>query len=144
MNPKKSEEIRRNSLTPAQRKALPLLAAGLNQVGVSRVVGVRESTVSFWVNQDDLFASQLELARSQMQSQALDQLSSALTLAVDEVKNLLANAKNESVKLKAAEFVIGNVLEARKMTAIATVNGAGRANQTSLGQFLVELGVQND
>ncbi|MES2952200.1 MAG: hypothetical protein V4858_27050 [Pseudomonadota bacterium] len=92
--------------TPKQGKALPLLASGMTGAATALAVGCKASTVSDWLNNNPAFVAELERLRGEVTRQALAQLSATFSMAVAEVQKVLTTSKMDSVKLKAAMFII--------------------------------------
>jgi len=72
-------------LTPEQLNAIPLLCTGMTDAETAAAVGVQRETVWRWRNELPLFISELEKARQQFISGAIDKLRSALPKAVENV-----------------------------------------------------------
>jgi Helix-turn-helix of insertion element transposase len=72
-------------LAPEQLNAIPLLCTGMTDADVSAAVGVQRETVWRWRNSSPNFISELEKARQQFISGAVDKLRSTLPKAVQNV-----------------------------------------------------------
>jgi hypothetical protein len=96
-------------ITPKQVKALPLLAGGMSGVQTAKIVGVKASTVSEWLNHCPLFIAELERLREWSTRQALGQLQGTLTTAVSELQRIMTKSKTDALRLRAATFVIESV-----------------------------------
>ncbi|MBK8889513.1 MAG: helix-turn-helix domain-containing protein [Dechloromonas sp.] len=92
--------------TSKQTRALPLLASGLSGAETAKIVGVKPSTVSQWLNHCPDFMESLEELRGAGMRQAMGQLQGTLTEAVDELRRILTTSKTDAVRLKAAQFII--------------------------------------
>lgn len=93
-------------LTTKQAQALPFLARGMSGIEVAKTVGVQATTVSQWLNHCPEFSTSLERLRDRVTSESMQALQSTVALAVDEVRRILTDGKNETVRLNAAKFVI--------------------------------------
>jgi len=92
-------------LTPKQIKALPFLAAGLTAVEVSKKLKISQQQISEW-KRNPTFVGALRRARQrafETVHEAFEQLAGE---AVSTLHALLRNADTESVKLRAAMFVV--------------------------------------
>ena len=96
----------KNSITPKQLQALPLLVTGMSGVEVAKAVGVKPSTVSGWLHHCPGFMAELDQCREQVIREAMDQLGGTLTTAVRELHHVMTKSKNDALRLKAATFVI--------------------------------------
>ena len=96
-------------ITPKQVKALPLLAGGMSGVQTAKIVGVKSSTVSEWLNHCPAFVAELERLREWSTRQALGQLQGTLATAVAELQRIMTKSKVDSLRLRAATFVIESV-----------------------------------
>ena len=98
-----------NNLTAKQQKAIPLLAAGESGKSVAIAIKCNPATISQWLNHDSDFNralhvySQVSIYRAQLQ------LDSLAVTAVNELRNLMLNARSEQVKLKAIELVMNAI-----------------------------------
>jgi hypothetical protein len=72
-------------LSVEQLNAIPLLCAGLTDAEVAQQVGVVQETVWSWRNEVPLFMAELEKARQQFISGAVDTLRSALPKAIKNI-----------------------------------------------------------
>lgn len=72
-------------LSPEQLNAIPLLCTGMSDAEVGAVVGVVRETVWSWRNELPAFIAELEKARQQFISGAVDKLRSALPQAVQNI-----------------------------------------------------------
>jgi hypothetical protein len=74
-------------LSTEQLNAIPLLCTGMTDAEVGQAVGVVRETVWGWRNEVPLFMAELEKARQQFISGAVDKLRSTLPKAVENVVN---------------------------------------------------------
>jgi hypothetical protein len=72
-------------LSPEQLNAIPLLCTGMSDAEVGAAVGVVRETVWSWRNELPAFMAELEKARQQFISGAVDKLRSALPKAVHNI-----------------------------------------------------------
>ena len=93
-------------ITPKQRQALPLLAAGKSGKDVASAINCNPATVSQWINHDTKFQEALAAHSLPYLNLSQAQLQSFSISAVRELHNLVLNAKSESVKLKAIELIL--------------------------------------
>jgi hypothetical protein len=72
-------------LSVEQLNAIPLLYTGLTDAEVGQAVGVARETVWSWRNEVPLFMAELEKARQQYISGAVDKLRSTLPKAIENI-----------------------------------------------------------
>ena len=96
-------------LSPKQFLALPLLAAGKSGVETAKTLGIHNTTVSEWLNHDMYFIAELKRLRDIAAEDAMNQLKATLNVAVSVIGRLLTEAQSESVRLRAAEFIVTQV-----------------------------------
>jgi hypothetical protein len=106
LDPKKPEE----DLTQAQIAALPLLAAGTPKKDAASTAGVTPQTISEWLRLPR-FRVALHSKRQELNAVVAERLSEGVGVAVNTVLEL-AKSGSESVRLKAATFVIERLLTA--------------------------------
>jgi hypothetical protein len=106
LDPKKPEE----DLTQAQIAALPLLAAGTLKKDAASTAGVTPQTISEWLRLPR-FRVALHSKRQELNEVVAERLSEGMGVAVNTVLEL-AKSGSESVRLKAATFVIERMLTA--------------------------------
>lgn len=107
MKPVDSRKFPMNKrFTAKQALALPLLASGSSGVETAHAIGVKASTVSFWLNHCPEFVEALHELRETAMRQSIEQLQGTLSMAVDEVRKILSTSNNEALRLKAAQFII--------------------------------------
>ena len=94
-----------SDLTPKQVQALPLIAVGVSAIEVAKKIGVSPQQISVWKKQTN-FLTELRRIRSDAMSEAVCALSAMAIAAVEVMGSLLREAENESVRLKAAIFLI--------------------------------------
>ena len=128
-------------LTTKQLLALPLLASGATGMATAKAVSVKESTVSFWLNHNPDFVSELERLREQATREAINQLQGTLSVAVGELQHLMTKSKGEAVRLKAALFVIEHY--ALSKTSPEQGFGSEFGNKVDLGLVLRGLGISH-
>ncbi len=92
-------------LTPKQRKAIPLIAAGSSGKDVANTLNVNPATISQWINHNQAFRKALAAFADDTLTLSQIQLQTLVSSAIDELQNLMLNAKSEQVKLKAIEMV---------------------------------------
>ena len=97
-------------LTGKQRRALLLLVSGCSGREVAKAVKVSETTISQWINHHPEFMEELARLQEEATRQALAQLSGSTLKAVETIQHLL-DAKNESERLKAAQYVLKVILQ---------------------------------
>lgn len=125
-------------LTPKQRLALPLLAAGKSGNEVASDLGIHVATVSKWLNHNDEFQRALaDLRRSALQATE-EQLQLTAQRALATLQELLISAESESVRLKAACYVL-DAIGVAKRAALADREATDESD--SLQKVLRELGV---
>ena len=93
-------------ITRKQAISLPLLAAGTSGVETAKIIGVKPSTVSVWLNHNPEFILALNELRDEGVRQAIDQLQGTLSLAVEEFRRIMTTSKSDTLRLKAAQFII--------------------------------------
>lgn len=126
-------------LTTKQLLALPILASGATGVECSKLVGVKASTVSEWVNHCPTFVAELDRLREQVTKESLGQLQASVAMAVGEVRRIITKGESEAVRLKAAEFVISNCAPTK--TKATTADGNTLGGRVNLALILEGLGV---
>lgn len=97
------------SLTPKQRQAIPLLAAGESGKAVARAINCNPATVSQWLNHDSGFNQALRVFSQISIYKAQLQLDSLAADAITELRDLILNARSEQVRLRAIELVMNAV-----------------------------------
>ena len=97
-----------SKLNSRQQKAIPLLAAGLNDNDVAEEVGVTRQTVSKWKNQHQGFMLQLEHYRTQIWQIYIDKYRSLIPEAINVLQDLLHD-ENPRVRLDAAKEILKNI-----------------------------------
>ncbi|NTV12826.1 MAG: hypothetical protein HGA96_02640 [Desulfobulbaceae bacterium] len=96
-------------LTPKQLQAIPLLASGMTGKDIASAINVNPATVSLWINHDLKFKTALDDFSEYSLRLAKLQLESLTGEAVNELRDLLKNAKSERVRLQAIELVMSSV-----------------------------------
>ena len=131
-------------LTTKQTLALPLLASGMSGVETAKATGIHSTTISEWLNNDAYFISEVERFREKATSNALAQLQATLTDAVNEMRRLVTSAESESVRLRAAEFVITNIgLAKMDMNNEKSINAKSN-ERIDLNMVLAGLRIKNE
>jgi hypothetical protein len=126
-------------ITAKQTNALPLLASGLSGAETAKIVGVKPSTVSEWLNHCPAFMDALDVLRDAGMRQAMGQLQGTLSTAVDELRRILTTSKTDAVRLKAAQFIIeAHVLPKAKEES--RYDRVSRAELAVVGDILKGLG----
>ena len=97
------------NLTPKQKKAIPLLAAGESGKEVASAIKCNPATVSQWLNHDSGFNQALHIYSQVSIYKAQLQLDSLAVTAITELRDLMLNARSEQVRLKAIELVINSI-----------------------------------
>lgn len=129
-----AEGFRPKPLCIEQRNAIPLLCAGLIDAEVGRTVGVARETVWSWRHDVPLYMSELEQARQQYISTAVDKLRNAVPKAVENVVNAV-----EGGSLKASLELLrcvglsrhGDAFQASETDAWSGWRGKGRSRTPS-------------
>lgn len=98
-----------NSLTAKQQKAIPLLAAGESGKSVAVAIKCNPATISQWLNHDPDFNRALHVYSKASIYRAQLQLDSLAVTAVNELRDLMLNARSEQVKLRAIELVMNAI-----------------------------------
>ena len=129
-----------SGLTPKQIKALPLLAAGMSAVDVSKKLKISQQRISEWKN-DSNYQSALDVVRHNTLNEAQWALSSLANDAINTLGNLLHNAKNEQTKLRAAIFIIER-LEISSAINQTNTSATTGTNDVNMNLLLTALGVQ--
>lgn len=106
--------------TAKQAKALPLLASGMSGVATAQVVGCNASTISDWLNNNQVFVNELERLQEQLCRKAMDQIQGTLGMAVQEIQRILTTSSGDATRLKAAMFIIKVVASTQKSLQTAT------------------------
>lgn len=96
----------RGKLTPKQRQALPLLAAGKSGNEVASALGVHIATVSKWLNHSEEFQRALANLRRAALQAAEEQMQLIAQEAFSTLRDLLVSGESESVRLRAACYVL--------------------------------------
>jgi len=100
------ETTERGELSPQREQVIIALLSGSTQKDAAAAAGVAEETVSRWCNGDPLFIATLNLRRRELWESAADRLRSLTALAIDSLADVLENATDDSVKLRAALGVL--------------------------------------
>lgn len=93
-------------LSPKQTKVLAPLAAGESAADVSKKYNISQQQISAWTRHDPVFRSAIHNERHNNFTAANHAFGNLANEAVCTLKNLMVNAKNEQVQLKAAMFII--------------------------------------
>jgi hypothetical protein len=133
----------KGKITAKQTRALPLLASGLSGAETAKIVGVKASTISEWLNHCPDFIDALEGLRDAGMRQAMGQLQGTLSEAVGELRRVLTSAKNDSVRLKAAQFVI-EAYGITKERNQAPLDPVSRAELAMVNQILGNMGINHN
>lgn len=94
------------AFTAKQLKALPLLACGTTGAEAACKVGVLPSTISEWLNHNPKFAAEVARLRREATDEAMEEFRATLSLALRTMRKLLTHGKTDSVRYRAAEFII--------------------------------------
>lgn len=129
----------KNRITAKQIRALPLLAAGTSGAETAKIVGVKPSTVSEWLNHCPHFIEALDELRDAGMRQAVGQLQGTLSVAVEELRRILTTSKTDAVRLKAAQFII-EAYGITKEPNEAHLDPASRAELAVVSNILKGLG----
>jgi len=104
-------------LTPAQRKAIEALLTTGNVKQAAQEAGVHRSSIYKWMA-DDVFRAALRDA----EQAAVESLSRSLVALGEKAATALSDALESnnkiSVRLRASEVVIGNLLRLRELTEL--------------------------
>lgn len=95
-------------VTPKQERALVKLLAGGTDAQAAKAASVNRRTVFEWRHDDPVFAAEYRRRQETMFDRAMRGLLSDVDKATRTVRNL-TSAKDESVRLRAAESVIDRV-----------------------------------
>lgn len=125
-------------LTAKQRQALPLLAAGKSGNEVASALGVHVATVSKWLNRNQDFQRALADLRRAALRATEEQLQLTAQQALATLQELLLSAESESVRLKAACYVLDTVGVAERA---APAYREATDESDALQKVLSELGV---
>ncbi len=101
----------RPPLKPKQHKALMLLATGHGSGETAKLVGVSGKTVWSWMTQCPQFREALVRERSAIEQVTRDRLAGTAEVAVEVLRSLVRSAERESVRLKAAMYIIDKLSE---------------------------------
>jgi hypothetical protein len=129
----------KSKVTAKQTRALPLLASGMSGAETAKIVGVKASTVSEWLNHCPDFIDALEGLRDAGMRQAMGQLQGTLSMAVDELRRILTTSKTDAVRLKAAQFIV-EAYGITKERSQAHLDPVSRAELAVVGDILKGLG----
>jgi DNA-binding XRE family transcriptional regulator len=88
-----------------QQKAIPLLAAGLNDEQVANEIGVTRQTVNKWKNHHILFIDQLTEYRIQLARKYADQYCALYPKAIKVLEDAL-NSDDPKLRLDAAKTIL--------------------------------------
>lgn len=109
-----SEITTEKNLTPQQRKAIEALLTTGNVAAAALEAGVNRSSLYRWMN-DETFASELR----RLEAEAVAALSRTLAGLGDAVAQTLRDAlapdQKITIRLRASEMVIGNLLRLREL-----------------------------
>jgi hypothetical protein len=75
---------------------------------ISKLVGIKATTISHWQNQCPEFAFALAQEREKIISEARNMIVATIAEAVSELSRLVRASKSDAVRLKACEFIISN------------------------------------
>jgi hypothetical protein len=102
-------------LAPEQLNAITYLCTGMTDAEVAAAVGCQRETIWCWRNTSPDFISELEKARQQFMSGAVDKLRSALPKAVQNVVDAIntGDLKASLALLKVVGFDQGRTFSAR-------------------------------
>src|SRR5438093_23617 len=103
-------------LTPRQQRLLPLLLI-LPADDACRKAGVARSTYYAWLG-EHAFADALEGARNKVFNAGLSEVKAAVERAVKTIVGLMAGAKKEDVRLRAASLILEHSLKLRQLEQI--------------------------
>ena len=98
-----------SQLTLKQKKAIPLLASGLNGKDVADALKCNPATISQWLNHDKQFTDALNAFTEGSIHFAQVQIQFLGLQAVEELRRLLHEAKSEQVRIKAVELILTSV-----------------------------------
>ena len=129
----------KSKITAKQTRALPLLASGVSGLEAAKIVGVKASTVSEWLNHCPDFIDALERLREAGMRQAMGQLQGTLSTAVEELRRILTTSKTDAVRLKAAQFIVEAYGIAKERDQ-AHLNSVSREELAVVGDILKGLG----
>ena len=104
----KNHEADEASLTSQQATALPLLASGAKKKDAAAVAGVCPQTISEWLREAH-FCAALQSMREELTALAAARLGEAADAAVFTILELMKSA-NETIRLKAATYILDRVL----------------------------------
>jgi hypothetical protein len=88
-----------------QDQVITLLLSGKNQKEAAAEVGVREETISRWVNSDARFVSEFRARRLELWESSAQRLHFLTNKAIGVVEELL-ESPNEAIRLRAAGLVL--------------------------------------
>jgi transposase len=129
----------KSKITAKQTRALPLLASGMSGADAAKIVGVKPSTISEWLNHCPDFIDALEGLRDAGMRQAMGRLQGTISTAVDELQRILTSSKTDAVRLKAAQFVVETygITKERNQVLLDPIS---RAELAVVGDILKGLG----
>jgi DNA-binding transcriptional regulator YdaS (Cro superfamily) len=129
--------------TTKQAQAMPFLASGMSGNEVAKTIGVQPTTVSQWLNHCPEFSASLERLRDCVTNESMQALQGTVALAVDEVRRILTNGKNETVRLNAAKFVIEQFGLPRIAVNLTGTGSLETSQPMDLAMIMKGLGVSN-
>ena len=95
-------------LNSKQQKAIPLLAAGLNDEKVANEIGVSRQTVNKWKNHQTIFIDQLTEYRIQLARKYADQYCALYPKAMKVLEDTLNN-DDPKLRLDAAKTILSKL-----------------------------------
>lgn len=121
-----AETVTEKKLTPQQRKTIETLLTTGTIEAAAAAAGVSRNSIYKWFK-DDLFVSELR----QAESEAVAGLSRALVGLGEKATRALADALDSdkiTIRLRASEIVIGNLLKIRELIDLESRLAALEAN----------------
>lgn len=120
------------SLTPSQRKAIESLLTAGNVTAAAQTAGVNRGTIYRWMD-DSFFVTALREAESEAVAGLSRSLAGLGESAAAALRDALDASQKVTIRLRASEIVIANLLRIRELVDIESrlqaLEGANRENE---------------
>ena len=102
------EDARENSLTPTQMEAAALVAMGLNDTEIGRMMGVTRQTVNIWKNHNRAFMEEVTIKRGEVWESYRIQFRTMIPRAIEVLSKALDDY-DKRTRMEAAMFIMRSV-----------------------------------